>query len=421
MIQAPKGTRDVLPNEGYKWQFLEALLKEAADEFGFREIRFPTFEATELFDRGIGDTTDVVQKEMYTFLDNGGRSISLRPEGTASVARAVIEHALDKAGLPVKCYYIAPNFRYEKPQAGRLREHHQFGVETIGSAEPAAEAEVIALADTFLRRLGIDDIVVNLNSVGCPECRKGYNAALRAYFKRQETDLCETCRGRLERNPMRILDCKSPVCQAIAKDAPRVIDYLCAGCAAHFEALKGLLTAMGIPYAVDPGIVRGLDYYTRTVFEFVSGQLGAQSTVCGGGRYDGLIQSIGGAEVPACGFGCGIERLLMITEASGRLPDEPAGPDIFLAAASDDCFPRAIALLHGLRKAGLRAEMDVMRRSLKAQMKYADRLCARFCCVIGGDEVASGRGTFKNMTGGEGFACELSVGAITAAFTENNK
>ncbi|MBQ4370659.1 MAG: histidine--tRNA ligase, partial [Oscillospiraceae bacterium] len=301
LTTAPRGTKDVIPSESYKWHYVENIARKTAEDFGFSEIRFPAFEHTELFLRGIGGTTDVVQKEMYTFEDKGGRSISLRPEGTASVVRSCLENSVFAGGLPVKAYYICPNFRYEKPQAGRLREHHQFGVECFGSAEPSADAEVIALAKIYLERLGLRNLSLEINSIGCPECRPAYHAALREYFSAREDELCETCRGRLERNPMRILDCKSEICKSIAAGAPVMLDYLCDDCRAHFERLKGYLDGMDIKYTVNPQIVRGLDYYTRTVFEFVSTQVGSQGTVCGGGRYDGLVSELGGQAIPGLG------------------------------------------------------------------------------------------------------------------------
>ena len=402
LTQAPKGTKDVLPSESGRWQYVETILRKTAADFGCREIRFPTFEHTELFERGVGGTTDVVQKEMYTFVDKGGRSISLRPEGTASVARSFVEHSLDAAGLPLKCYYIAPNFRYEKPQAGRLREHHQFGVEIFGPEGPDADAELISLADAFLRRLGITNITVNINSIGCPVCRKDYHKELYNYFADRKAELCPTCLDRLEKNPMRIIDCKSPVCSAIAKDAPKSIDHLCPDCNEHFEGFKTNLEALGVRYKVNPKIVRGLDYYTRTVFEFISEDIGAQGAVCAGGRYDGLIAEIGGKPMPGLGFGSGIERLMMVMEALGvNFPDDDS-PAVFLAVIGEAAKKKAAELAHGLRTAGTSAEYDLMGRSLKAQMKYADRIKARYSIVIGDDEVASGKGRLKDMIlGGE--------------------
>jgi histidyl-tRNA synthetase len=408
LTQAPKGTKDVLPSEVHKWHYVESILRKTAADFGCKEIRFPTFEHTELFERGVGDTTDIVQKEMYTFLDKGGRSVSLRPEGTASVARAFVEHSLEGAGLPVKCYYIAANFRYEKPQSGRLREHHQFGVEYFGSTSPYADAEVIGLADTFIKRLGITGIKVNINSVGCPNCRGEYQLALRTYFSAHKDELCETCLGRLEKNPMRIIDCKSPVCSEIAKGAPKTIDFLCGDCREHFETLKALLTDMGIDYAVDPGIVRGLDYYTRTVFEFVSSHIGAQGTVCGGGRYDKLVSELGGKETSGLGFGSGIERLIMVMEAMGVKFPEPEKAGLFIAAIGEKAKHRAAVLIHSLRQEGVSAEYDLMDRSVKAQMKYADKIGARYSLVLGDEELANGTANLKNMMTGETVPVSIS-------------
>ena len=330
--RAVKGTNDILPENSHKWQFVESKMLETASLFGFKEIRVPVFEHTEVFLRSVGDTTDVVQKEMYTFDDKGGRSITLRPELTAGVIRSAIEKGLVNGALPSKVCYIGGCYRYEKPQAGRLREFHQFGVECMGAAEPAADAEVIALARQVLMSVGINKISLEINSIGCPECRKAYHKALKEYFSANLDELCGTCKDRLERNPMRILDCKSPVCSEIAAKAPVVLDYLCDDCRNHFNEVKEHLDAQGIKYTVNPHIVRGLDYYTRTVFEFVSGDIGAQSTVCGGGRYDGLINQMGGPNVPSLGFGMGIERLMMVLESQGtELPEAPT-PDLYIVA-----------------------------------------------------------------------------------------
>lgn len=411
-FQAPKGTHDVLPAEAKRWQFVEKTLRDCARDFGFSEIRFPTIEHTELFLRGVGGTTDVVQKEMYTFEDKGGRSITLRPEGTASVARCFIEHGLASEALPFKCFYIAPNFRYEKPQAGRLREHHQFGVEMFGSAEPAADAEVIGLADTFLSRLGIHNIKVHLNSIGCPTCRKSYHDELYAYLSQHREELCGTCLERMEKNPMRVLDCKNECCKEVAAGAPHMLDYLCDDCKDHFEKVQHYLRGMGIDFEIDPGIVRGLDYYTRTVFEFVSENIGAQGTVCGGGRYDGLVSELGGPQMPGLGFGSGIERLLLVMESLGiEFPTEE-GPDLFLAMADSEADETLSMLVHTLRKAGLAAERDTCARSLKAQMKYADKKCAKYVAVIGGNELQERRISIKNMADGTCTDCELSADAI---------
>lgn len=416
-IQAPKGTKDVIPAESYKWQYIEKVARKVCDEFGFNEVRTPVIEHTELFLRGVGDTTDIVQKEMYTFEDKGGRSITLRPEGTASVVRSVIENGLYAGTLPLKVYYIAPVFRYEKPQAGRLREHHQFGVEMFGAAGAAADAEVIALADTFLRRLGIESLTVSINSIGCPVCRKRYHEALREYFGAYKDELCPLCLDRMERNPLRLLDCKEQHCGEIAANAPITLDYLCDECHTHFEDLKRELDLLGITYKIDPRIVRGLDYYTKTVFEFVATNIGAQSTVCGGGRYDRLVEQLGGPALPGLGFGCGLERLLMVLAESGiALPAAPT-PDIFVAAMGKDAAEKTAQLVTTLRRAGFAAERDVTGRSLKAQMKYADKLGANFSLTIGDNELAENTATLKNMRTGEASPVALTAEAIGAVLS----
>ncbi len=414
-ISIPKGTKDVLPSASHDWQYLEQVLRRCAADFGFSEIRFPAFEHTELFLRGVGDTTDIVQKEMYTFTDKGGRSITLRPEGTASVVRSLIENGLYAGTLPLKVFYIAPNFRYEKPQAGRLREHHQFGVEMFGAPGADADAEVIALADTFLRRLGIHSLTVSINSIGCPVCRKAYHDALTAYFSTYRNELCPLCLDRLERNPLRLLDCKEAHCHELAADAPRTIDYLCADCADHFNTLKQRLELLDIPYRVDPRIVRGLDYYTRTVFEFVAGNIGAQSTVCGGGRYDRLVESLGGPSLPGLGFGCGLERLLLVLQESGvQLPEAP-GPDIFLASADASAVEKVAQLVLALRRLGIAVEHDVTGRSLKAQLKYADKLHTHTLLILGGNELESGSGMLKDMSTGTSVPVPLTAESILAS------
>ncbi len=396
-IQKPKGTADVIPSESYKWNYIENTLRDIAKRFGYKEIRVPTFEHTELFLRGIGDTTDVVQKEMYTFEDKGGRSITLRPEGTASVVRAYIENGLYAGTAPFKVSYIVPNFRYEKPQAGRLREHHQFGIECFGSDKPQADAEVISVADHFLKKLGVTGVTARINSLGCPSCRPKYRQALQEYFAQYKDQLCPTCQSRLEKNPMRILDCKSPICSEIAAKAPKTIDYLCQDCTDHFEGVMHDLIDMGIRFEVDPTIVRGLDYYTRTVFEFVTDVIGAQGTVCGGGRYDGLVDMLGGPATPALGFGCGLERLLLVMEASGaKFPEEPV-PDLYIAAIGDKAQKAARKLGYDLRVSGVTAEYDLMDRGVKAQVKHADRLGARYKLVIGDDELETGIGQVEDM------------------------
>jgi len=349
---------------------------------------------------------------MYTFEDKGGRSITLRPEGTASVVRSLIENSLYAGGLPVKVFYIAPNFRYEKPQAGRFREHHQFGVECFGAPGAQADAEIIALADTFLRRLGISNLSLNLNSIGCPECRKEYLKALRSYFERHQDALCETCRGRMERNPMRILDCKSEICAGIAMNAPVAVDYLCGGCREHFDSLQNYLSLMGIGFEINLRLVRGLDYYTRTVFEFISPDIGAQATVCGGGRYDGLAETLGGPPMPGLGFGSGLERLLMVIEALGIEIPAPDGCALFVAAAGDEADAPVQLLVSGLRRLGVGAQRDIMGRGLKAQMKYADKIGARYSCVVGGNEIETAKVTLKNMQTGRTLSCPLDAQSI---------
>ena len=406
--RAIKGTNDILPEESSKWQFVESKMLETALQFGFKEIRVPVFEHTEVFLRSVGDTTDVVQKEMYTFDDKGGRSITLRPELTAGVIRSAIEKGLVNGALPQKLCYIGGCYRYEKPQAGRLREFHQFGVECVGASAPNADAEVISLAKSVLDNIGIKNISLEINSIGCPECRKEYHKALKEYFSKHADSLCDTCKDRLDRNPMRILDCKSPVCKKIAENAPVVIDYLCDDCRDHFEKVKANLNAMGIDFKVNPKIVRGLDYYTRTVFEFVSGDIGAQSTVCGGGRYDGLIGQMGGPQTPSLGFAMGIERLMMVLSAqNAELPEAPTC-DLFIATLGDNAVLKASALCYELRDEGYKAQTDICGRGLKAQMKYADKIGAKFTLVLGDNEVESGKATLKNMSTSETHEIALS-------------
>ncbi len=397
ITRAPKGTEDLLPQDSYKWQYLEKNFKEICDNFGYKEIRVPTFEHTELFERGVGDTTDVVEKQMYTFNDKGGRSVTLRPEGTASVARSYLENNLYAGVLPLKMWYNVPCFRYENKQKGRLREFHQFGIEAFGSKGPEVDAEVVTLAITFLNKVGLRDLSVNINSIGCPECRKKYSEALRDYLRPKYDEFCDTCKGRFERNPLRILDCKSEVCQELAKDAPRLLDYICDECREHFESFKKALSNMGIDYKVDSGIVRGLDYYTKTVFEIISGPF----TVCGGGRYDGLVEEFGGERTPAIGFGLGIERLLIRLQENGvEIPDENK-PDIYIAPLGDKAKEVAQTVTFSLRKEGIKAETDLMGRGLKPQMKYSDKLGAKYTLVLGDSEIETGDIRLKNMETGE--------------------
>ena len=400
ITKAVKGTQDTLPTVSYKNQFVEETMMRIAHNFGFHEIRTPVFEHTELFQRGVGDTTDVVQKEMYTFEDKGGRSITLRPEGTAGAVRAFLEHGLFNEAMPQKVSYLTSCYRYEKPQAGRLREFHQFGVECFGAAAPGADAELIGLAQSIFDALEIEDLSLEINSIGCPTCRKQYHAALKAYFKVRETELCDTCRERLEKNPMRILDCKSPVCSAIAADAPVVLDYLCDECRTHFDAVQAHLDAMMIPYSINPRIVRGLDYYTRTVFEFVSDSIGAQGTVCGGGRYDGRVEELGGPHTPSLGFALGIERLLLVMHSQGIEFPEPDPCTLYIATMGERAAREASSIAQSLRGEDYRVECDICDRSLKAQMKYAGKLGARFTLVLGDDEIDKGVYALKNMKTG---------------------
>ncbi len=401
ITNAIKGTQDTLPNDAYKVQYVESAMRETAENFGFREMRTPVFEHTELFQRGVGETTDVVQKEMYTFLDKGERSITLRPEGTAGAVRAFLEHGLFNEALPQKIYYLTSCYRYEKPQAGRLREFHQFGVECFGAGTPSADAEIISLASEIFNYLGIDGLNLEINSIGCPECRKEYHKALKEYFESYKDELCETCLGRLDRNPMRILDCKSPICSKIAENAPTVLEYLCDDCKEHFEGVKKYLDSMGIAYKVNPQIVRGLDYYTRTVFEFVSNEIGAQGTVCGGGRYDGLIGEMGGNPLPACGFGLGIERLLLLMDKKNSEFPEPKKTDLYIASMGESASLKAAEITKDLRSEGLCVQFDTVGRGFKAQMKYANKIGASYVLVLGDNELETKEIKLKNMADGK--------------------
>lgn len=393
----PKGTKDILPSQINKWHYVEGVFGELCSRYGYKEIRTPIFEHTELFKRSVGDTTDIVEKQMYSFQDYGKRNITLKPEGTSAVVRSFVENKLFADVTPAKYFYNIPCFRYEKPQSGRLRQFHQFGVELFGSADMMADAEVIALAKDFLDILGIRDLELRINSIGCPQCRTKYREALQAFLKPKYEQLCDTCTGRYERNPMRILDCKSPVCQELVQGAPVMLDYLCDDCREAFEEIKKNLSAMELEFTVDTGIVRGLDYYTKTAFEFVSGSIGAQGTVCGGGRYDNLIEEIGGPATPGVGFGLGIERLLMVMEANGiKIPEEEPA-EVFVAVMGDRAKVFGQKLVHDLRKVGVRAALDVMARNIKGQFKYADRIHAVYTIVIGDNELNQGKVALKTM------------------------
>ena len=398
LTNAPKGTKDLLPAQAYKWHYVERKFAEICKNYGFKEIRTPMFEHTEVFARGIGDTTDVVQKEMYTFNDHGNRSITLKPEGTSGAVRAFIEHKQYAEVQPTKYYYDTDCFRYEKPQSGRLRHFHQFGIEVFGTPNMLADSEVICLANDFLNQLGITEIELRINSVGCPECRKKHREALKEFLRPRYDELCNTCKERYDRNPMRMLDCKSEICQEIVKDAPRMLDYLCDDCKNAFEELKSNLTAMGIEYKVDPNIVRGLDYYTKTAFEFVTTSIGAQGTVCGGGRYDHLIEELGGPPIPGVGFGLGIERLLMLMDACGAQFPADDSVDVFIAVMGERAKAFGLKLCRELRQSGVAAEMDTLARNIKGQFKYADRLNAKYTLVIGENELDKGVVSLKDMS-----------------------
>ena len=408
LAKRPNGTQDVVPNEVYKWQTVESVVRDTAQQFGFREIRVPTFEETGLFVRSVGDTTDVVQKEMYTVSSTGDKTYTLRPEGTAGVIRAVLENGILNEGLPQKVFYTISCYRHEKAQKGRLREFHQFGCELLGAASPAADADAIALAHSVLNRLGLKNIRLNINSIGCPECRAKYREALKAYFEPHRSQLCSTCQERLDKNPLRLLDCKSEEDQAIAKDAPVITDYLCEECSAHFEAVKKQLGIMGIDFIINPKIVRGLDYYTRTVFEFISDDIGAQGTVCGGGRYDGLIETLGGKPTPALGFAMGLERILLTMEAQGCEFMEERTCDLYIAAMGDKAAEKTVEIVSTMRGEGFFVEYDLVGRGLKAQMKYADKIKAKYVIVLGDSELESGTAKLKNMATGE--QTDISLG-----------
>lgn len=401
MIQKPRGTIDIMPEEMPYWYKIEETARKASALYGFAELRLPTFENTELFSRGVGGTTDVVQKEMYTFTDRENRSLTLRPEGTAGVARAVIENGRCSDAMPLKLFYLINCFRYEKPQAGRSREFFQYGAELFGSDSAAADATMIALARAVIEGIGITGTELHINSIGCPNCRPAYHAKLREFFAANEEKLCPTCRERLQTNPLRILDCKNEECKRLCEGAPKMIDCLCGDCGAHFESLKGFLAASGIEYSIDTSIVRGLDYYTRTVFEFISDKIGAQSTVCGGGRYDGLIKELGGPALPGIGFAMGITRLILAMKACGVQLDGSAKPKLYIAPMGAAAQTAAIRLTAKLRGEGIYAECDIVGRSLKAQMKYADKTGAQYTLIIGDTELESGRAILKNMGSGE--------------------
>lgn len=401
-ISAPRGTQDILPRQSRQWEYIEQLLRDSATLFGFGEIRTPTFEHIDLFCRGVGDGTDIVQKEMYEVKAQKGQDIyALKPEGTAGVVRSALERGLLNDALPKKLFYITPCFRHERPQAGRYREFHQFGCECFGASSPVADAELISLVSHIIKALGLKRLELHLNSIGCPECRARYKAKLLEYFSQYKDTLCATCIERLDKNPMRILDCKSPECGKLAKSAPVMLDFLCNDCSEHFEGVKATLKALDISYTIDTKIVRGLDYYTRTVFEFITDELGAQGTVFGGGRYDGLVESLGGKPTPALGFGMGLERLLLLLQAQEIELPAPPQCRIFIGSIGEKAAEKALALTTLLRSEGFYAECDIMGRSVKAQMKYAGKLQAKLSMILGESELLSGKARLKDMESGE--------------------
>ena len=388
LTKAPRGTKDIIPAEAYKWNYLEEKFRDLCRLYGYEEIRTPVFEHTELFKRGVGDTTDIVQKEMYTFKDRGDRDLTLKPEGTAGVIRAFIENKMYAETQPTKLFYITPCFRYERPQSGRQRQFHQFGVEAIGSDTPSLDAEVISLAMQFLGEAGLNDLTVSINSVGCPVCREEYNRLLKDYLATKADVLCDLCNDRRDKNPMRVIDCKNETCQANIVDIPLMADHLCDNCKDHFKQLKAYLDEMNIKYVVDKKIVRGLDYYKRTAFEIISNDLGAQSTVCGGGRYDGLVEQIGGPSgYSGIGFGLGAERLLLTLEANGVEIGNPNHTDIFVVTIGDKAKLKSFSILKDLREHHISADKDHLDRSLKAQFKYSNKINAKYTIVIGNDEL----------------------------------
>ena len=409
LTKAPRGTKDITPKDAYKWNYVENKFREICSLFGYEEMRTPVFERTELFKRSVGDTTDIVQKEMYSFTDKGGRDITLKPEGTAGVVRAFIENKLYADTQPTKLFYITPCFRYERPQAGRQRQFHQFGIEALGSDKPSLDAEVIALAVQFFTEVGLKDLAVSINSVGCPTCRAEYNARLKEYLDKKSDVLCETCLERKDKNPMRVIDCKNPTCKENLNDIPFMVDHICDDCKDHFEKLQTYLKEMDINFVVDKTIVRGLDYYKKTAFEIISNDIGSQSTVCGGGRYDGLVEQLGGPKgVSGIGFALGAERLLLTMENNNIEIENPYATDIFIVTIGDEAKTKSFKLLKDLRTNHISAENDHLDRSVKAQFKYSDKINAKFTIVIGDDELANDTATLKNMSTSEQTTIKLS-------------
>lgn len=408
-IKAVRGTKDITPDEVYKWQYVESVAKDVFENFGFREIRTPIFEHTELFIKGTGETTDIVQKEMYTFTDKGGRSLTLRPEGTPPVVRSYLENNLS-AEMPVtKLYYIGPMFRYERPQAGRFRQHQQIGAEIIGSSSPYSDAELISMYLHFVSKLGIEDVKLHLNSVGCAKCKPDYNLALKDYAKKHFDSLCETCKDRLDRNPLRMLDCKVESCREIFASGPVILDYLCDDCRKHFDVVVKSLNMLGLQYNINPFLVRGLDYYTKTVFEVTARGLGSQDAIAGGGRYDNLIEELGGKPTPALGFGSGQNRLIATMEAQNTPFADPPVTKIYIAPLCESAFPKAFEIAFLLRQKGVSTEIGLDGRSLKSQMKTADKLRAKYVVMIGEDEINKGFVTIRDMVSGEQEAIDFQI------------
>ena len=409
LSKAPRGTKDITPKDVYKWHYIEKKFREICALYGYEEIRTPIFEHTEVFARSVGDTTDVVQKEMYSFTDRGDRQLSLKPEGTAGVIRSFIENKMYADTQPTKLYYITPCFRYERPQAGRQRQFHQFGIEVLGSDGPSVDAEVISLAVQFFNEMGLKNLSVNINSVGCPTCREEYNRKLKEYLDKKVDVLCETCLERKDKNPMRVIDCKNPHCKENLQDIPFMIDHLCEDCKDHFDKLQTYLKEMDINYVVDKTIVRGLDYYKKTAFEIISNDIGSQSTVCGGGRYDGLVEMLGGPKgISGIGFGLGVERLLLTLENNNIEIENPKSTDIYIATIGDAAKTKSFKLIKDLRTNHISADNDHLDKSLKAQFKYSDKLNAKYTVVIGDDELANDTATLKNMKTSEQTTIKLS-------------
>ena len=409
LSKAPRGTKDITPKDVYKWHYVEKKFREICALYGYEEIRTPIFEHTEVFARSVGDTTDVVQKEMYSFTDRGDRQLSLKPEGTAGVIRSFIENKMYADTQPTKLYYITPCFRYERPQAGRQRQFHQFGIEVLGSDGPSVDAEVISLAVQFFNEMGLNNLSVNINSVGCPTCREEYNRKLKEYLDQKVDVLCETCLERKDKNPMRVIDCKNPHCKENLQDIPFMIDHLCEGCKDHFDKLQTYLKEMDINYVVDKTIVRGLDYYKKTAFEIISNDIGSQSTVCGGGRYDGLVEMLGGPKgISGIGFALGAERLLLTLENNNIEIENPKSTDIYIATIGDAAKTKSFKLIKDLRSNHISADNDHLDKSLKAQFKYSDKLNAKYTVVIGDDELANDTATLKNMKTSEQTTIKLS-------------